>query len=464
MHRHPPAPLLLTAAGGTLIAADRTVNHHGVHHPRDQGAHHRTVARPGNHPGTVRPPGRLGAYRRIFAAPGTAAFTAGSLLSRAPMGMFGVSLIIMLATTRGSYALAGAVAAAGMAATAVLAPLTARLTDRYGQARIALPATVWSVTACLGLLLCVRYDAPSWTLFALYAARSVTPNTGGMARARWAHLYRDDPAARHVANSFEQVADELCYLLGPVLAAFLCTALFPEAGMLVANVLLLVGVLLFVAQRGTEPPAAGRPATRAGSLLRLPGLPALLAVFLCTGVIFGGLEVTTIAFADSRGHASAAGAVLALQAAGSATAGLLYGLSRPSGPVTARFTATVAAMGALMTLPLLARDLPTLACCLFLAGCATAPTMVNGMTLVQNLAPPNRLNEGMTLAVTAILAGISAGAALAGVIAERLPPGTGFGLPAAAGALAAALALRMRLRAGGRAGDRRQGMRKAPPR
>ncbi|MDF9813491.1 MFS transporter [Streptomyces sp. SPB162] len=437
MHRHPPAPLLLAAAGGTLIAADRTVIH--------RTADHRAARRPG----AVRPPGRFAAYRGIFAAPGTAAFTVGSLLSRAPMGMFGVSLIIMIATTRGSYALAGAVAAAGMAATAVLAPLTARLTDRYGQARVALPATVWAVAACLALLLCVRYDAPSWTLFATYIARSTTPNTGGMARARWAHLYRDDPAARHVANSFEQVADELCYLLGPILAAFLCTALFPEAGMLVANVLLLVGVLLFIAQRGTEPPAAGRPATRSGSLLRAPGLPPLLAVFLCTGMIFGALEVTTIAFADARGHASAAGAVLALQAAGSGIAGLLYGLSRPTGPATARFAATVAAMAALMALPLLARDLPTLACCLFLAGCATAPTMVNGMTLVQNLAPPNRLNEGMTLAVTAILAGISAGAALAGTVAERLPPGTGFWLPAAAGALAAGLALRVR--AGSRA-------------
>ncbi|MCZ4118795.1 MFS transporter [Streptomyces sp. H39-S7] len=434
MHRRPPAPLLLTAAGGTLIAADRTVNRRAVDRPALQ------------HAGTVRPPGRFGAYRRIFAAPGSAAFTAGSLLSRAPMGMFGVSLIIMIATTRGSYALAGAVAAAGLAATAVLAPLIARLTDRYGQARVALPATVWSVTACLALLLCVRYDAPSWTLFATYTAKSTTPNTGGMARARWAHLYRDDPAARHVANSFEQVADEFCYLLGPVLAAFLCTALFPEAGMLVANVLLLAGVLLFIAQRGTEPPAAGRPATRTGSLLRVPGLPALLAVFFCTGVIFGTLEVTTIAFADARGHASAAGVVLALQAAGSGAAGLLYGLYRPTGPATTRFAAAVAAMAALMTLPLLARDLPTLAGCLFLAGCATAPTMVNGMTLVQSLAPPNRLNEGMTVAVTGILAGISAGAALAGTAAERFPAGTGFWLPAAAGALAAALALRVRPR------------------
>ena len=76
----------------------------------------------------------------------------------------------------------------------------------------------------------MRYGAPDWTLFASYAATATTPNTGGMSRARWAHLLGDDPAALHTANSFEQAADELCFMLGPVLAAFLCTAAVPGGG------------------------------------------------------------------------------------------------------------------------------------------------------------------------------------------------------------------------------------------
>lgn len=50
------------------------------------------------------------------------------------MGMFSVSAVVMIAGTRGSYALAGAVTATGLAATAVVAPWTARLVDRHGQA------------------------------------------------------------------------------------------------------------------------------------------------------------------------------------------------------------------------------------------------------------------------------------------------------------------------------------------
>ncbi|WP_129296103.1 MFS transporter [Streptomyces lydicus] len=388
----------------------------------------------------------LAPYRRIFAVPGARAFTAANLLARLPMGMLSVSAVLMIAGSRGSYALAGAVTATGLAATALAGPWTARLVDRHGQARIAVPATALAVLGSLALLLCVHYGAPDWTLFACYAATATTPNTGGLSRARWAHLFRDDPAARHTANSFEQAADELCFLLGPVLATLLCTTLAPEAGTAVAAALLLTGVLLFTAQRRTEPPVSPAPATgRTRSPLRLPGLPPLLATFLATGAVFGSLEVVTIAFADGHGLRSAAGALLALQAAGSCAAGLLYGLRRQTGRARHRFLCCTAAMAALMLLPLLAATTggpATLAVALLPAGMATAPTMVTGMGLVQSLTPPGRLNEGMTLAVTALLGGIAAGSAGGGWAIDHLGgAGAAYGVPAAAAALAAAVTL-----------------------
>ncbi|MGR8010244.1 MFS transporter [Streptomyces hypolithicus] len=415
---HAPAPgPFLALSGDVLIAAER---------PRY----------------AYEPPRRRSPYRRLFATPGARAFTAGNLLARLPMGMFSVSAVLMIAGSRGSYALAGAVTATGLAATALVAPWTARLVDRHGQARVAVPATAVAVLGSLALLLCVRYGAPDWTLFAAYAATATTPNTGGMSRARWAHLHRDDPASRHTANSFEQAADELCFMLGPVVAAFLCTALFPEAGTLTGAVLLMTGVLIFAAQRATEPPAAGR-ATAVRSPLRLPGVPALLAVFLATGVVFGSMEVVTLAFADAEGHGAAAGAVLGLQAAGSCVAGLLYGAARPAANPRRRLVLCLTAMTALMTLPLLAASTGSLAMvagALLLAGAATAPTMVTGMTLVQRVVPSAQLNEGMTLAVTAILAGIAGGAATGGWLAEHATPAIGYATPVAAAALALLLA------------------------
>ncbi|GAA3062416.1 MFS transporter [Streptomyces roseofulvus] len=372
-------------------------------------------------------------YLRLFALPGTRAFTAGNLIARLPSGMFGISAVLMISAAYDSYALAGAVGATGLVAGAVAAPWVARLVDRHGQGRVAVPAALLAALGQLALLLCVRGHAPVWALFCAVVLTATAPNTGGMSRARWAHLLRGDAAALHTANSFEQAADELCFMLGPLLAAVACSALFPEAGTLVAAVLLLTGVLLFAAQRSTEPPVA--PRSSAGSPLRVPGMPPLLAVFVATGAVFGAMEVTALAYVDGP----LAGPVLALQAAGSCAAGLLYGRARRG----AGLRGCLAAMTVLMAAPLLAAgtgSLLALAAGLLVAGMATAPTMVTGMGLVQRLVPSSQLNEGMTLAVTALLGGIAAGSATAGWTADHAPnPVVGFVLPVTAAALALAL-------------------------
>ncbi|MFD9592185.1 MFS transporter [Kitasatospora sp. NPDC059973] len=404
-------------------------------------------------------------YRRLFALPGTAAFTLAGLLGRLTMSMTGVALVVLLSERRGSYALAGTVAAVGLATGAIGMPLLGRLVDRYGQARVTVPATLYNAVPLVGLLLCVRFDAPDWTLYACWAACAAAPNLGGMARARWAHLYRDDAAARHLANSFEQSLDELCFMAGPVLAMVLCTTVAPEAGLLAAGVFGSAGALLFAAQRRTEPPLADRhpgstadrsgprpecsdPADRPhrhGSPLRTPGLRVLLLTFLATGVVFGSMELTTVAYADALGHKPLAGGLLALVAGGSCVAGLVFGLLRPRRAAGVRFLFGVTAMAVLLLLPLAAglggAGLVLLGAALFVAGTGTAPTMVTGMTLVQELLPERQLNEGMAVAVSGIVVGISAGAALAGAVAEHTAPGTGYWLPAGAASLALLIAV-----------------------
>lgn len=178
------------------------------------------------------------------------------------------------------------------------------------------------------------------------------------------------------------------------------------------------------------------PRTHASTPLRTPGMPALLAAFLATGAVFGAMEVVTIAHAG--------GAILALQAAGSCVAGLLYGSLRPAADIRRRLLICLAGMTTLMSLPLLAAastdSLLALAGALLLAGAATAPTMVTGMTLVQRLTPESQLNEGMTLAVTALLGGIAAGSATGGWMVEHTGQVTGYVVPVCAAALALTVA------------------------
>ncbi|WP_405005122.1 MFS transporter [Kitasatospora purpeofusca] len=391
----------------------------------------------------------LAPYRRLFTRPGTVAFTLAGLLARLSMSMTGVSLVVLIAERRGSYALAGTVAAAGLVAVAIGMPLIGRLVDRLGQARVTVPAVLYNLVPLCGLLLCVRLGAPDWTLYLCWAAGSAVPNLGGMARARWAHLLRDAPDDRHLANSLEQALDELCFMAGPVLGMVLCTTVAPEAGMLAAGGVGTGGALLFAAQRRTEPPTAARPAattvTADRSPLRVPALRVLALTFLSTGMVFGALDLTTVAYADALGNRPVAGGLLALVAAGSCVAGLVFGTLRPTGPAGARFLRGVAAMAGLLLLPLAAglggAGLTLLGVALFAAGTGTAPTMVTGMTLIQELLPQRQLNEAMAIAVSGIMIGISTGSALAGTLAEHAGPGAGYWIPAGAAALALLIAL-----------------------
>ncbi|MFI9785948.1 MFS transporter [Kitasatospora sp. NPDC051984] len=389
----------------------------------------------------------LARYRPVFAVPGSLTFTLAGLLGRLALAMYGVSVVVLIADRRGSYALAGAVSAVGVLAGAALLPPLGRLVDRLGQARVAVPAVLATALPTGALLLCVRSGAPDWTLFLCWALSGTSPNLGGMARARWAHLHRADAAVLHRANALEQSLDELCFMAGPVLGMALCTALAPEAGLLAAWALGTVGTLLFAAQRGTEPPLpeVAQHATTPRGLIRTRGFLPLLAGFLAAGVLFGSLEVTTLAYTDALGRQSAGGVLLALVAAGSCASGLAFGTIRPRRPAAVRLAFGAGAMAALMLLPLTAgragAGVTLLGAALLAAGSGTAPTMITGMTMVQELLPAHRLNEAMALAVSAILIGISTGATLGGAVAQHTAPGTGYLLPLAAATLALLAAL-----------------------
>jgi MFS family permease len=98
-------------------------------------------------------------------------------------------------------------------------------------------------------------------------------------------------------------------------------------------------------------------------------------------------------------------------------------------------------MAVLMQPVLLARNIWTLAALLFVAGLATAPTMITSMTLVHQLAPAAQITESMSFTITGLLIGSSAGAALGGWVVEVAGVRVGYVIPAAASALALATAL-----------------------
>ncbi|MFG3294183.1 MFS transporter [Streptomyces sp. NPDC048179] len=384
-------------------------------------------------------------YRSIFQAPGTKGFFLAGVVGRMPLSMLGIGVVTMMSQVSGRYDIAGALSAVLALSGAVLAPYTSRLVDRHGQRRVLAPAVAVTVLAVLAFLVLVQMNAPDWTLFVCMAAAGVTPSLGNMTRARWSELYRDSPLM-HTAFSLESVFDEVVFIVGPILSIGLCTVWFPAAGPLLAVVFLAVGGYLLVAQRATQPPPHPQEGKSGPGALRSPGLKVLISTFTAIGVVFGAVDVTTVAFADERGHKAAASLVLAAYALGSCVAGIVFGTLRPGRPPHQRFLLGVGFLAVSSLLPLSADGLWILAVALFVSSLAVAPTLVTAMSLVERFVPRVQLTEGMTWTSTGLTLGVSIGASAAGVLVDSFGARTAFALPAGAAVLALLIAFLCRRR------------------
>ncbi|MCF4140712.1 MFS transporter [Streptomyces sp. Tue 6430] len=377
-------------------------------------------------------------YRALFAAPGSRGFSAAGFLGRMPLSMMGIGVVTMVSQLTGRYGLAGALSATIALSAAAIGPQISRLVDRHGQRKVLRPATLVALAAAAGLLLAAHFAWPDWVLFACAAAIGAVPSLGAMIRARWAALYRGTPQL-HTAYSFESVVDEICFIFGPIISIGLSTAWFPEAGPLLAACFLAVGVFWLTAQRATEPEPHPREHKGGGTAMRSPGLQVLVTTFVATGTIFGAVDVVTVAFADEQGHKAAASVVLALYAAGSCVAGLVFGLLRPQGAPERRWLLGVFMMGVSMIPLLLVGNLPFLAVALFVAGLAIAPTMITTMSLIEEHVPRAQLTEGMTWVSTGLAVGVAVGSSIAGWVIDTAGARAGYGVPAVSGAVAVAV-------------------------
>lgn len=380
-------------------------------------------------------------YAAIFKAPGSRGFSSAAFVGRLPMSMLGLGIILMIKESTGKYALAGVVAGTLALVQAFSGPFLARLTDRRGQAEVGLPSLAVSTAALVSLMLCVRFDVPTWTWFASAAlAGAFLPNVGALVRARWTKLYTGTPAL-HTAYSFEAVMDEVVFIVGPILVTFLTLQVHPEAGVGLATGFLAAGSAAFLIQRRSQP-APHPPEHHTGpAAITIPGMRVVLGCAIAIGVMFGSIEVVTVAFAQEHGHSGLAGLLLAVYAGGSFIAGLLFGATRWEAPLAWRAQILLALVLATATPMALAPDIIVLALVLLLAGFAISPTLITFVALVQDLVPAARLTEGMVIETTGAAVGITVGSAVSGWIIDRSGAHTAYLVPVAGSALALLTAL-----------------------
>lgn len=380
----------------------------------------------------------LTSYRRVLAPPGHLLFSLTGLFARLPISMVGLGIVLLVQAGTGSYAVAGAVAAAYTVANAILAIVQGRLVDRLGQARVLSTASVVFGVAMVGLITSVQSGWPLGATYALAAlAGASLPQIGSCVRARWSWVL-DEPSEVQTAYALEAVVDEAVFILGPIAVTVLATTVHPVAGLGTAIVAGVAGSLAFAGQRSTEPPP--RPHDRsAGTRPALPWrtIVPLAVVSACLGVLFGAAEVTTVAFAEEQGNQAWAGGLLALWALGSLLSGVVTGaITWRRGPAVRVRVGSLAMAVAMVPLAFVG-SLPLMGLLLLVGGVAIAPTLVATLSLTEQSVPRARLTEGMAIMQTGLVAGVAPGATISGLVVDASGASAAYLVSVGAGVLAA---------------------------
>ncbi|XKK58808.1 MFS transporter [Streptomyces sp. ARC32] len=398
---------------------------------------------------TVTRPG----YGQLLRTRGAWTFLLPGFAARQPFAMLTLSIVLLVQHTTGSYGVAGAVAAVTGVAMALFAPYSGRLADRYGQRAVLLPGVLVHAASGLTLTVLALADAPLWALFlAAVPTGASVPQVGPMVRARWAVRLKDTPLMS-TAAAFESVTDELTFVLGPLVATALCTAVDPAAGLVTEAALTLVGGLLFAAQKSTQPLVGGAGGVDGGharvehvSALRVPGVRVLIVVFLGIGSVFGGMQVSLAAFTESIGEPGLNGVLYGVFAAGNMISGLACGAIAwkvaPQRRLLVGYTALAVTASGLWA----AHSVLVLAGLGLLVGMCIAPAIVTGYTLVEDLVPAGARTEAFTWLTGAVALGQAGAVTVAGQLEDRVRDGAGFLVPMGGTVLALAVLVTLRSR------------------
>ncbi|HET7066336.1 MAG TPA: MFS transporter [Nocardioides sp.] len=383
-------------------------------------------------------------YRHVLSVPGALRFSASALVGRLPMGMVTIGIVLLVTGVGRSYGLAGAMSAAYLIATAALAIPQARLVDRLGQGPVlTVAAAAFAVAMCVFVVI-VQSDGPEWSAFAaVMVAGCAFPQVGSCVRSRWSHVLRQRVDI-DTAYALESAIDEVVFVSGPILVTVLATAWDPVAGLATAVVAGTGGTLFFAAQRSTAPVPTPRVPGIRPARLPLAVMGPVCVVGLALGTLFGAAEVSTVAFASTRGLEGYAGLLLALWAAGSLIAGVVTGaVAWQIGPAARLRRGSLAMFVAMVPLSVI-DSMWVMGAWLFVAGFAIAPTLIATLSLVEQAVPRSRLTEGMAVVETALVAGVAPGAALAGWIIDGHGASTAYLVSLVAGLVAAVTAFACR--------------------
>ncbi|PLS27471.1 MFS transporter [Bifidobacterium parmae] len=424
-------------------------------------------------------------YARLFSIPGTKAFCVSGAVARLPISMMSLGIVLALNHLYDNWTVAGTMSATYVFALSCVTPFYARLFDRFGQRRVGRLALAVQVAAMLAFAFAALVRVPIPLLFALAVVMGLTQfSFGALVRTRWAYALRgrgDGEALLNTAYALEAAIDEVVFILGPILAAWLATSVHPVSQLFVPTIACGVGGAVFFSLKSTQPPAivetidvaasteaphvtGGVPGTSANapaatadglsldrlrrqgakpkSALLYGGVLPLLVVFLVFNMSFTSFDVSVTATMKGMGLERFLGLQLAMFAVGSCIGAIVFGSRTFRGSHWAHMVMFLSLLVVgYVGFRLAMDDLILLGVIEIVAGLVVSPLFTTGNLIVKDLVPAESLTEGLSWVTTAGTVGTSFGSSVAGVVLDASGPHVGMLLPALFTACAVPLAL-----------------------
>lgn len=304
------------------------------------------------------------------------------------MAMRALGVVVLVSATTGSYLAAGVAAAGVTASQAAASPLWARATERR-SIRVAALISGPLVMCWTGLVIYAAHsDVPVGLLVLLAALLGAsTLPVGAVSRSVWRRVA--PPDVHDSAFALEGIQDEVAYVLGPALVVSFDVFAFPGAGILVAGVLHMFGVLnlgRLIAQR-VQAASDSHPMHNSGvfRVISRAGIPSVVLGYPLTGVFL---------WLTGREPDCAGGSRPFRPACGLAARDVGFGQHRSRALVWAGILGSSVACGAcrgcgavaLLTVPLLMVNDPQAAgAVLIAAGFFVSPILISANSLVASL-------------------------------------------------------------------------------
>ncbi|MEA2421899.1 MAG: hypothetical protein QOF55_998 [Thermoleophilaceae bacterium] len=366
--------------------------------------------------------GSDGLYRRLLRTPQLIPLIALSLVARLPLGILSLAFVLFLREQTGSFATAGAVAAAFALCGGLFAPLQGRLVDRLGQTRVLVPLVLvhsGSLVAVIGLGL--AHAPPALTAVFAALAGAANPPVSACSRPLLIELLEHDGDLLRAGYALDSISIEAVFIAGPLITGLVAGVFAPAVAIGVGAALGLGGTLGFVAMPLSR--AWRGQATTSGIVgaLASPGMRTLLLTTLPIGICFGTLEVALPAFGAEHGAARVGGYLFAGLSVGSVVGGLAYGAAAGRlGPVERAYLLLVAALPVCLLVLLLPDSVALMFVLVPFAGCVIAPLTAAENQILSAVAPPGAATEAFTWLIMSTVVGVAAGNAVAGALAQAV--------------------------------------------